>query len=381
MYFQDLQEEYRKQKEERGYRMECKQRIRLSDHAYSVLMRDMEAFQVPRKKPEYPPRHAMIQRIFLNYWESAEASITHACKSRQDALQEQLSAIAPDTRQKAIDLLLEQYESELVSKVARRSEGGNSFVISLSDEFLEVLASDECQEERRCRCYNDRVGLYIKAVVEEYANLPYFQRERIYFQDMVNTIQLAIDRETLRLSLYNTRTDGRDPKYRTLYLKPFDIRTDSEQMYNYLVGFSSDNGKKPLRIQSIRLTSIHSIARQKSGSARISENDKKEIRRQIKEKGVQYLSSGSGTQKIVVQFTLNGERLYNRLLHLRPQCTKKSSNRIYEFDCTEFQAETYFFKYGADAIILEPQGLADKFREKYRAALECYQASPGNPLL
>lgn len=142
-------------------------------------------------------------------------------------------------------------------------------------------------------------------------------------------------------------------------------------MYNYLVGLSSEDGKRPMRPQFIRLTSIRRVETV-SGTA-ISKEDKKDLLRQMNDKGVQYLSSDSGKQKIVVQFTPNGERLYNRLLHLRPQCTQKSGSRIYEFECTEFQAETYFFKYGADAKILEPQRLADKFREKYRAALECYQ--------
>ena len=53
---------------------------------------------------------------------------------------------------------------------------------------------------------------------------------------------------------------------------------------------------------------------------------------------------------------------------------------IYEFDCTLRQAENYFFKFGHDAMVLEPENLADKFLRKYRNAVKRYETI-ANPII
>ena len=42
------------------------------------------------------------------------------------------------------------------------------------------------------------------------------------------------------------------------------------------------------------------------------------------------------------------------------------------FKCTEQQAEYYFFKFGADAIIEEPISLRKQFEDKYKLAISKY---------
>ena len=95
----------------------------------------------------------------------------------------------------------------------------------------------------------------------------------------------------------------------------------------------------------------------------------REIRNAIREVGIQYLADTYN--KIVVEFTPHGENMYRSMLHLRPQYTKKSGN-IYEFCCSERQADNYFFKFGHNARILEPERLADAFRRKYENAAKKY---------
>ncbi len=68
--------------------------------------------------------------------------------------------------------------------------------------------------------------------------------------------------------------------------------------------------------------------------------------------------------------------MYRSMLHLRPQYLKKTDNRIYEFNCSIHQAHNYFFKFGEDAIILEPKSLASSFADKYQRAAKSYSEVP-----
>jgi predicted DNA-binding transcriptional regulator YafY len=60
-------------------------------------------------------------------------------------------------------------------------------------------------------------------------------------------------------------------------------------------------------------------------------------------------------------------------LHRRPQISSELSPNTYEFISTKEQLEYYFFSFGKDAEILEPQELRDVFTQKYNEALQLYQ--------
>lgn len=65
--------------------------------------------------------------------------------------------------------------------------------------MLEALASDELRKD--AAFYGDKVGSYLKALLEEYCALPYAERERIYYKQQLQSIELAITRqEKLKLT-------------------------------------------------------------------------------------------------------------------------------------------------------------------------------------
>ena len=69
--------------------------------------------------------------------------------------------------------------------------------------------------------------------------------------------------------------------------------------------------------------------------------------------------------------------MYDSQAHLRPFFSERKAlpdgSWSYTFDCTQMQAEFYFFKFGADAIIEWPLELREKLLNKYRMAVESYQ--------
>ena len=275
-----------------------------------------------------------------------------------------LSSVEPyEVREAIVQNLKEHYKTRLLEELELRKEKGLIFSVRLDKQCRKCLASGEVQE--LSIYYKEKVGRYLKAVIEEYASKPYIERERIWYRDTVQEIREALeDRAMLKLTL---RTGN------ILYIKPQGIQQDTERLYNYLYGFGSSQSKGPWQVMSVRLSSIVEC-RCMSQSGYLDATEKTEIEKAIQKNGVQYLSSHNSTERIVVEFTEKGEQMYRRLLHLRPVYISRK-NRIYEFECTRFQAESYFFKFGCDVKILEPQALVELFSKKYEEAAAIYRIS------
>lgn len=373
MLLQYLKEDYVRQLADPGFRVENKLRLNLSDRAYAVLLDDMDAFRVERpsehKKAEIPS--TVINRIFRCFRERAKSSVALALNNKKLELETLLAAIQPDdTRKTAIQLLLADYQEQLTKDINRRNEKGKALSFRLDKNSLEYL-SEEGQKESEF--YDDNVGRYVKIVVEEYSEQPYVERERIWYKDFLDEVQLAVaKKKILKLVLHSARNYEGVSKNNIVYLKPLGYRQDSEFLYNYVVGMTASSTEGPWAPGAIRLTSVKDFKCLEQASF-ISKTETKNLEEAIQKNGVQYLSDNHTTQKIVVEFTSRGERLYRQLRHLRPMYAAKQTTLVYEFDCTLFQAETYFFKFGPDVKILEPEILAEKFYRRYCAAAATYK--------
>ena len=365
MYFSDLRDP--------DTAPENKQRINLSKHAFDTLSHDASVFLPDDFTGTLPS--GFINQIFLSCAESAESSIVSTLRSRREEYIRILSPMAPDLRlDRVLDLLLESEKQRLQERANQRlAEKGHSFSFRISKENLDQLRTPALQAE--AACYQDNVGSYIKAVLEEYCTQPYVYRELIYYASDVQCIRTAIAlKKRLKLCLRNSRlaTDGR-----TIYMKPYGLLQDSGKKYNYIVGMLSDSHDSDTFVYaSVRLSSVvRSSMMQKSGH--LNAEERREILRRIHDAGVPYLSSGNHTQIIKVRLTKEGIRMYNSMLHLRPMYISKNEDHgawIYEFDCLPWQAEIYFFKFGPDALIQEPAELSEKFFHKYQRAVQLYRS-------
>ena len=354
---------------------ENKQRLNLSEHAYRTLSNDASVF-LPEDSPKTETGgipSGILNQIFRSFAPSAESSISAALENHRLALEEVLSPMHSEKDQKiAIDLLLDAFKSQLLQRCQERlAQKGNAFSIRIDRNNMEYLTQEGSKESGY---YQERVGSYFKAVLEEYCQLPYVRRESIYFQSLLRDIHTAIaTKKMLKLVVRDSHLTSN----RITYMKPYAVRQDSDKKYNYLVGMLSwDAENKTYQCASVRLTSIiRCTILERSGIVKASE--KKEIEAKIKASGVPYLSSGKYTQTIKVHLTESGIKMYNSILHLRPQFTNRScigGKWVYTFDCLPWQAEIYFFKFGPEARILEPCSLADTLYQKYCNAAEFYQA-------
>lgn len=364
MYFSEL-----KNYDEDSF-LENKQRISLSSFAFDMLQNDRSVFDASIANGDNQIVSSYICRIYLNYREQAEASV-FSTLNKEAAKDRKALIHVPESTQKEeiISALLTEKEAELMKNI--KSLTGNKAVplqIRLNRQVMDYLASEDGQQEGRY--YHDRIGLYLKAVLEEYCCLPFVERERVYFQELIQTVQSAVFAERqLKLETHQPTDSERN----TIRIKPLCIQYDTARQYNYLAGMVSFDNGCSWTPGSLRLTSIKRF-RQLSEHSFISQADREAIENGIQNRGIQFLSSQTGIETIVVRLTEQGRQLYKRILNQRPALAKKQNDDLYEFQCTVFQAEHYFFRFGQEAVIIQPESLKETLRKRYEAALQVYHS-------
>ena len=71
--------------------------------------------------------------------------------------------------------------------------------------------------------------------------------------------------------------------------------------------------------------------------------------------------------------TQKGKQSYQSRLYSRPEKIESlSTDDIYVFDCTQQQIFNYFFSFGADAEVISPESLRNRFLNTYENALKSY---------
>lgn len=277
-----------------------KQRLTVSRHAYNILLQDDEIFEPDKKQNRSggDPSSTLVNQLFQNLYETAESSIWMRLGAEKEKLAEYFHGQenAEACTVAVLALLQEQLEEKAR---CRQQDKGCSFFVRLSKPVLEALASDELRKD--AAFYGDKVGSYLKALLEEYCALPYAERERIYYKQQLQSIELAITRqEKLKLTLNSRKkpTGGAAAPNNITYLKPLCIQKDTEQLYNYLVGMTSAQPGGPWGMGCVRLSSIKKLSSLKC-SGFISADDRRKIAETIQKNGVQYLPE-QGDRKSVV---------------------------------------------------------------------------------
>ena len=339
-----------------------KQHLNLSPFAYDVIHNDMFAFGEDKLS-------GLINTVFDYYHPIAEASIARRLSVVKGDLQNLLSNISNENMivSQTIHKILVAKKNNLTQKVSSY-EKGKSFKFWLNQKNLEYLSShySECNEDIH---YTSR-GKYIKCVIEEYARLPYVERERIYYSPVIKTIEEAI-KEGCQLAVVTN-----SEKAYSVY--PHGILCDPLSTANYLVGHCQRHGndcdeKRPC---SFRISAIKSIKAEKSKNAFIKDSERKRLTELIASRGVQFLVGRDA--EVVVKLSESGINKYQRQVHLRPALIEKKDENIYVFQCTTAQAEFYFFKFGPDAEIISPPQLRRRMARMYEKASEIYNVCETN---
>lgn len=334
---------------------EQKLQFRLSSLASEVLKDDMFTFRglIQDKIPS-----SFLNEVFVAYYRDADASIDIRCQELSRTLADE------GLSEKYIRILCERLKGKTLD-VVKKYPSESSVRIYVQDKVMNHLTGEKqlpggypCQEETNYT----RIGLYFKAVVEEYARLPYVKRESVFQREIIRAIEAVLSRPTKRCAIKLHLRNGKEH-----LVIPYRIMTDNQSIYQYLVALPCVEGAQWM---SFRISNIISVDEYETVSGFLSKDRQDKADKAVRDRGVQFLSAELANVR--VRLTDNGIKKYRTQLHLRPKYESIEEKYVYSFQCTEAQAEFYFFKFGADAEILEPAHLAEKFRRMYQRAYQLY---------
>ena len=337
--------------------------LSLSLEAYSTIISDMDIFQNEDNLDGY------INRIIKNFKEVSVASISIAKEHEREKYANWIKAstnseVITDEESACIEQLVEGYTDELTTRM-NSFKNGVQLKPRINNENYDDLnmGTPDFQEEE----FYPREGKYIKALLEEYAILPFFEREEIYFKETIDIINEAIrNGNIIRLKYTN-----RKQQQTLITVRPYKIASSDLLRYHYLLALPTDQTVKN-NIQALRVSRITEV-KKLSRTSHITQKEQSFIAETIRTKGIQYIVSNES--EIKVSLSEQGYKLYKSILYLRPKYTRKDSdgnNWILTFLCAEEQIKNYFFQFGKEASIQSPEHLRQWFKEKYASAASLY---------
>ena len=362
-----------------------RQRLNLSAHALSIVDSDIQSLGTKDS------RSGFINEIMRKFAPLSKADL----KATTEQYEAEFEALILKQRYRekyTRDPELAYYEYKKGKLDPSEKQVIKTLAASKARKELEEIRTLPKQEQITIRLQNDvydslinmqtgdgifrSSGEFIKAVVEDYASKPYFEREAIIYRDILEVLQAAVENDTknrllLQITLDKTALNSK------FDVKPYKVLADTGRNYHYLVGLS-----RPLKTQqmytpaSFRLSRIVNVTFKPKtyGSGRITKMECNTIESAIKQSGVQYLLGNP--QKTVIHLTQEGMALYNVIIHGRPTFSEhyKLEDGTYRltFDCSKKQIVDYFFKFGAIATIERPIELTESFRDKYHDAYNAY---------
>ena len=348
--------------DENGYKLineEQKIRIALSDRARLTMTEDMDVFGTPKAA-------TFINTVFENYKSEAKSSISLYLQQRKLELDRLFTGTKLDAISKkiAIDQILSVEKQSIKAQITDYcSVKGESKLYHINDNNVEYLLED-CDEEQ----YYSRPGLYIRSIIEEYCALPFIKRERIYRKNIYETVERACHEKKIlkiRANYY-----GKDQLF---YVYPYKIVPDPFHTQAYLVCYSrkAEEEEKDKIIASFSMARLNSPT-MLTKTFHLNKQEIANIESQISTYSPAYLVGKP--EQIKVKLTKKGKQSYQSKLYSRPEKIESlSTDDIYVFDCTQQQIFNYFFSFGADAEIISPEYLRNRFKNHHSKALQKYE--------
>jgi len=311
-----------------GSSIDRRQRVNLSDEAFSLVKSDSFTFA----GSGFISYSEMICRLFLMFAEQSAAK-------RQDLVR----------------------TAELLARKASKPSRAQQKTPSLQNGVLAYLSQSDVAAVINNKCFGGSPGKFIKAVIEEYAEMPFIEREKIYYKDIVDKINCNLNRR-LRIVIGS----------QTLLVKPYQIIPDKQSAYNYLTCFSAkSNSPAPAQysVASLRISRIKSVTVLPDSEFVFNDTDIDKMKQAITERGVPFLRDE--VCDVIIELKDVGKSLFNAITFQRPE-VRSVVGDIYNFRCTVTQAEIFFFRFGAEATVITPKELREKFKKRYNRAAEIY---------
>lgn len=340
---------------------EQKIRVSLSQRAYNIMQEDMSIFGT-KSSANY------INIILENFKDDSMATLTSYLEHIRNELEKDFNTANVD--RKNIETLIEHVYSQRKDETINRlteymKEKAFSKLYRINNRNTDYLMND-CEENE---FYNERPGLYIKCILEEYSRLPFIERERIYRKDVFNAVELAISNNQAMKEVVYHRGER---KVLTVY--PYKIMPDTMNTQLFLACYTYEQGQSPKDKKdasfSMARMAMPTLLKQ---NAFISKEEQKKIEDDIEKLSINYLLGEES--EIRVKLTQTGKITYRNYITSRPAKDELlSTEEEYVFHCSENQAYNYFYSFGENATIISPDSLRKRIIESHQNALKKYSS-------
>lgn len=341
-----------------GINEQNKQRVNISKETAIIIDQDIKDFNLAN-------RNVLINNL-ISYIEENNLTKNAELLSYKKALLLNYEKLNIDMDYSMIvDGLCNLKKKEIVNELSangthKRNQFG--FYFRISNDVRRWLENPSNKEDE----YYLSLEHFLNCTIEEYAAYDYFLRESIACKERIAVINNYISNKQW-IDLYNT-------KRMPTRIYPVKIIPDINRTHIYLTAISirNENEFVPItfRISSLDISRIRPVY----DLPPCAKEYISILNEQIQERGVQFLSLP--TADIKVRLNYYGVKTYNRTRNLRPNYTKITEDTdgtyIYEFQCTEKQAEFYFMSFGSNAEILSPDSLRNTFKQNYQFAYQKY---------
>lgn len=319
-----------------------KQHLNLSALAWSVIDEDMRHFY----EPGQASLSGFLNTVFANFYQTSKATVSFLMVPAREQLdyifdfEEVKNWINRPIKEKIYNTVLSLRADDFVAAATVYPKGtGRKFRVNKENRAILEDLEDE-------HFYNNNVGIYLKAIFEDYARKPYHEREAIFYADKVNKILEAIEQKLrLRIALHGGQ------KY---YVNPYALSLDKYSTFNFLVGFmgeAEDENDAPINFfpHSVRLTHIEDIKVLHSQSGRIPENKRAQIERWLNENGPSFAQGDK--REFIVRFDEEGLALFNHHGVRAPELLRQLDDSHFAFLGTQKEIEDFFVSFGLHAQV------------------------------
>lgn len=349
---------------------EQKQRINLSLRAQDVLEADREQFAPQLTKSGF------INELLYRFAPQAGASITQTLARKKqeillqlESLRLQKKRLSPAAAEAVTTALLTPVREDLERKASGYPKG-TSVMFRLNNRNMELFYDPDWPD---ADFYGNKPSKYMKALIEEYASHTQYQREAFYFNEWISHAEAAAAAgKLLRITTKNPKEEKS-----TFDLRVYGILPNDAGLFHYIVGRSVCKGglKSEERISSFRISRLVDVKILSSAGTRsgnLSAAEKKEIEEKIARDRVQFLVGEK--EECVVRLTAKGRQLYKAIQYMKPLPSWIDDAGDYHFECSSYQILQYFFRFGGDAVVLQPESLHAFLQEEFRKAFEAYSS-------
>ncbi len=331
--------------QQKGITVTEKYKIYLSEDIRSRLVNDAEFFEFVRKD-ESVNLNGFLKELIVNYFEqyrSDNEELVNGIIGDITSVRNMKPADAAALADRLISTYIRSGDTDTGKKTA--------LTLTVSGASYNVIKKIE----------NNLLGDkslsgYMKDMFCAYLAIPRHRREEIIFRDVYEDIRRAIEED--HVLTFSSTTNS----YKVA-IEPYIIAMSKEEECNYLLCRDHKNGKtRTFRISRIRNAFVTSD---------VFEPDE-DCAEKLHAIAIRSPHSAAPDIHAAVRLTEAGMRYFKVIVKNRPVVSRIDGN-VYHFDWPEIQLESYFRRFGKDAVVIRPKTLKKKLRDYYMQALEAYE--------